>query len=294
VVEVIPLNDTAADEILEIAAGLEARSEHPIGRAILARAVESGIALPESAEFQSIPGRGAEGVVGGQHALVGNHRLIEERGLCNAAIHSKLDALAASGRTAVLIARLERPLGIIALADRSRESARDTIDMLRRQGVERVVMLTGDNHASAAVLARELGVDETYAELLPHDKVEAVRKLREKHGTVAMVGDGVNDAPALAAADVGIAMGAAGTDVALETADIALMADELLKIPFAIRLGRATLRNIQMNVSLSLALKAVFLALAIMGSATLWMAVMADMGASLLVIANGMRLLRAD
>jgi Cd2+/Zn2+-exporting ATPase len=294
VVEVIPLNETAIDEILEIAAGLEARSEHPIGRAILARAVESGIALPEAAEFQSIPGRGAEAVVGGQHALVGNHRLIEERGLCNAAIHSRLDALAASGRTAVLIARPERPLGIIALADRSRESARDTIDMLRRQGVERVVMLTGDNHASAAVLARELGVDETYAELLPHDKVEAVHRLRAKHGTVAMVGDGVNDAPALAAADVGISMGAAGTDVALETADIALMADELLKIPFAIRLGRATLRNIQMNVALSLALKAVFLALAIMGSATLWMAVMADMGASLLVIANGMRLLRAD
>jgi Cd2+/Zn2+-exporting ATPase len=294
VVEVIPLNDTAADEILEIAAGLEARSEHPIGRAILARAVESGIALPESTEFQSIPGRGAEAVVGGQHALVGNHRLIEERGLCNAAIHTRLDALAASGRTAVLIARRERPLGIIALADRPRESARDAIDLLRRQGVERVVMLTGDNHASAAVLARELGVDETYAELLPHDKVEAVQQLREKYGTVAMVGDGVNDAPALAAADVGIAMGAAGTDVALETADIALMADELLKIPFAIRLGRATLRNIQMNVSLSLGLKAVFLALAVMGSATLWMAVMADMGASLLVIANGMRLLRAD
>jgi Cd2+/Zn2+-exporting ATPase len=294
VVEVIPLNGTAADEILEIAAGLEARSEHPIGRAILARAVESGIALPESVEFRSIPGRGAEAVVDGQHALVGNHRLIEERGLCDASIHSKLDALAATGRTAVLIARTERPLGIIALADRSRESARDAIDLLRCQGVERVVMLTGDNQASAAVLAQELGVDETYAELLPHDKVEAVKKLREKHGTVAMVGDGVNDAPALAAADVGIAMGAAGTDVALETADIALMADELLKIPFAIRLGRATLRNIQVNVTLSLGLKAVFLALAVVGSATLWMAVMADMGASLLVIANGMRLLRAD
>ena len=294
VVEVIPLNDTAADEILEIAAGLEARSEHPIGRAILARAVESGIALPESEEFQSIPGRGAEAMVAGQHALVGNHRLIEERGLCNAAIHSKLDLLAASGRTAVLVARPERPLGIIALADRSRESGRDAIEMLRRQGVERVVMLTGDNQASAEALARELGVDEIHAELLPHDKVEAVQKLRETYGTVAMVGDGVNDAPALAAADVGIAMGAAGSDAALETADIALMADELLKIPFAIRLGRATLRNIHVNVTLSLGLKAVFLGLAVVGSATLWMAVMADLGASLLVIANGMRLLRAD
>jgi Zn2+/Cd2+-exporting ATPase len=294
VVEVIPLNDTAVDEILEIAAGLEARSEHPIGRAILARAVESGIALPDSEEFQAIPGRGAEAMVAGQHALVGNHRLIEERGLCNAAIHSKIDLLAASGRTAVLVARPERPLGIIALADRSRESGRDAIEMLRRQGVERIVMLTGDNQASAEALARELGVDEIHAELLPHDKVEAVQKLRDTYGTVAMVGDGVNDAPALAAADVGIAMGAAGTDAALETADIALMADDLLKIPFAIRLGRATLRNIHVNVTFSLGLKAVFLGLAVVGLATLWMAVMADMGASLLVIANGMRLLRSD
>jgi Cd2+/Zn2+-exporting ATPase len=225
---------------------------------------------------------------------VGNHRLIEERGLCNAAIHSKLDALAASGRTAVLVAREGRPLGIIALADRTRESARDAIDMLRRQGVKRVVLLTGDNHASAESLARDLGIDETRAELLPHDKVAAIHALKRSYGPVAMVGDGVNDAPALAAADVGVAMGAAGTDAALETADIALMADELLKIPFAIRLGRATLRNIQMNVTLSLGLKAVFLALAIVGSATLWMAVVADMGASLLVIANGLRLLRAD
>jgi Cd2+/Zn2+-exporting ATPase len=294
VVEVIPLNDTALDEILEIAAGLEARSEHPVGRAILARAVESGIALPVATAFQSIPGRGAEAVVAGTSALVGNHRLIEERGLCDAAIHSKLDALAASGRTAVLVAREGRPLGIIALADRTRESAADAIDMLRRQGVQRVVMLTGDNRASAEALARDIGVDETHAELLPHDKVAVVQTLKQKYGIVAMVGDGVNDAPALAVADVGIAMGAAGTDAALETADIALMADELLKIPFAIRLGRATLRNIHVNVTLSLALKAIFLALAVVGSATLWMAVVADMGASLLVIANGMRLLRAD
>ena len=294
VVDVISLNDTAVDEVLEIAAGLEARSEHPVGRAIFARAVESGVPLPIAVDFQSIPGRGAEAVVSGHRSLVGNHRLIEERGLCNSAIHAKLEALAASGRTAVLVARAGRPLGIIALADRPRESAREAIEMLRRQGVRRVVLLTGDNKASAEALARDIGVDETHAELLPHDKVAIVHRLKEAYGAVAMVGDGVNDAPALAAADVGIAMGAAGSDVALETADIALMADELLKIPFAIRLGRATLRNIQVNVTLSLGLKAAFLALAVVGSATLWMAVMADMGASLLVIANGLRLLRAD
>ena len=294
VVDVIPLNGTDPREILEIAAGLEARSEHPVGRAILARAVEYGVAWPECSQFQSIPGRGAEAIVRGEPALIGNHRLTEERGLCNAEIHSRLDALAVSGRTAVIVARLGQPLGIIALADRTRETSRDTIELLRRVGVERVVMLTGDNQATAEGLGRELGVDETYAGLLPQDKVAVVHTLRRKYGMVAMVGDGVNDAPALAAADVGIAMGAAGTDAALETADVALMADELMKIPFAIRLGRATLRNIQMNVSLSLGLKAVFLALAIVGSATLWMAVVADMGASLLVIANGMRLLKAD
>jgi Zn2+/Cd2+-exporting ATPase len=294
VVEVIPLNGALSREILEVAASLEARSEHPVGRAILARAVEYGVAWAESSEFQSIPGRGAEAIIGGQPALVGNHRLIEERGLCNAEIHARLDALASSGRTAVLVARMGLPLGIIALADRTRDGARDAVEMLRQQHVERVVMLTGDNQAAADALARELNLDQAHGELLPHDKVAAVQALRREYGIVAMVGDGVNDAPALAAADVGIAVGAAGTDAPLETADIALMADELLKIPFTVRLGRSTLRNIRMNVTLSLALKAVFLALAVIGSATLWMAVVADMGASLLVIANGMRLLKAD
>jgi Cd2+/Zn2+-exporting ATPase len=294
VVEVISLNGIASREILGIAAGLESRSEHPVGRAILAKALDSGIAVPASAGFLALPGRGAEATVDGGPALIGNHRLIEERGLCNAEIHSRLESLAAAGRTAVVVARPGRPMGIIALSDRTRESGRDTVELLRRQGVSHIVMLTGDNQATADALAEELGVDEARAELLPADKVAAVQALRKEYGIVAMVGDGVNDAPALAAADVGIAMGAAGTDAALETADIALMADELLKIPYAIRLGRATVRNIKMNITLSLALKAIFLALAVVGSATLWMAVLADMGASLLVIANGMRLLNTD
>ena len=294
VVEVIPLNGADTREILEIAAGLEARSEHPIGRAVLARAVEYGIAWQECSQFRSIPGRGAEALIGGEPALIGNHRMIEERALCTAEVHSRLDAVAASGRTAVLVARNRRPIGIIALADQPRISARDAIDMLRRLGVKPIVMLTGDNRQAAGALADALGVDEMHAELLPEDKVEAIHDLRRRYGTVAMVGDGVNDAPALAAADVGIAMGAAGSDAALETADIALMADELVKIPFALRLGQATVRNIRMNVAFSLGLKALFLILTILGSATLWMAVAADMGASLLVIANGMRLLRTE
>jgi len=292
VVQVIPLNGADERMVLETAAGLEARSEHPVGRAILARAVEYGVAWPECSQFQSLPGRGAEAIVRGQPALVGNHRLIEERGICNPGIHRQLDELAAAGRTAVLVATMGRPLGIIALADRARETSADAVDMLHAMGIDRIVMLTGDNKAAASGLGQTLRVDEVRAELLPEDKVTAVNDLRRQHGTVAMVGDGVNDAPALAAADIGIAMGVAGTDAALETADVALMADDLLKIPFAVRLGRATVRNIHTNIAVSLGLKAVFLVLAIAGSATLWMAVVADMGASLLVIANGMRLLR--
>ena len=293
VVDVIPLNGAGRSEILGIAAGLESRSEHPVGRAIFAEAHTMGIPIAVSSAFQALPGLGAEGIVGGEPALVGNHRLIEERGLCNPDIHARLEELAASRRTAVLVARSRQPLGIIALADGARPFGREAIDSLRRQGVERIVMLTGDNQATADALAAALGVDEWHAELMPADKVAAVQKLKRTYGTVAMVGDGVNDVPALAAADVGIAMGA-GTGAALETADIALMADDLLKISFAIRLGKATLRNIRANVALSLALKVVFLALAVVGAATLWMAVLADMGASLLVIANGLRLLRAD
>ena len=172
--------------------------------------------------------------------MLGNHRLFEERRLCSPAMHREVDAASAKGRTAVLVARNGEPVGVIALSDRPRESGRDALDLLRRQGIESLVMLTGDSHGTAKVIADELGVDEFRAELMPEDKVAAIVELRRRFGSVAMVGDGVNDAPALASADVGIAMGAAGSDAALETADVALMADELLKIPYAFRLSHAT------------------------------------------------------
>jgi Cd2+/Zn2+-exporting ATPase len=294
VVEVIPLNGAGPRQILQLAATLEARSEHPIGGAILRAAAAEGIAAQAPEAFQALPGRGAEARVNGCTALVGNHRLFEERGLCSPAIDDQLERLAADGRTAVLVAQQQQPIGIIGVADALRESGRDAVALLKRQGVEHVVMLTGDNAVTAASLARALALDEFHAELLPEDKVAAVVRLRRKYGAVAMVGDGVNDAPAMAAADVGIAMGVAGTDAALETADVALMADDLLKIPYTIRLSRRTVRNIKTNIALSLGLKAVFLALGVAGLATLWMAVVADMGASILVIANGLRLLRAE
>ena len=183
-------------------------------------------------------------------------------------------------------------IGVIGVADEPREMGREAVELLRRQGVRHVVLLTGDHEPAARALAESLDLDGYRAGLLPEDKVTAVEELRARHGAIAMVGDGVNDAPALAAADVGIAMGVAGTDAALETADVALMADELLKIPYALRLSRATSRNIYANIAFSIALKAAFLIMAVAGAATLWMAVAADMGASLIVIANALRLLR--
>jgi Cd2+/Zn2+-exporting ATPase len=186
-----------------------------------------------------------------------------------------------------------RRAGSIVLADRPRETAREAVELLRAQGVRRVVMLTGDSEEAARAVAAEVGADEYHAALMPGDKHALVSALRERHGTLLMVGDGINDAPALAAADVGVAMGAAGSDVALETADVALMSDELLRLPYAIRLARATLRNVRTNVAISLALKAAFLVMAIAGSATLWMAVLADTGASVIVVGNALRLLRA-
>jgi Cd2+/Zn2+-exporting ATPase len=198
------------------------------------------------------------------------------------------------GLTPVLVATSGRPAGIIAVADRPRDAGRDALALLRQQGVKALVMLTGDHQATAAAIASDLGLDEVKAELMPEDKVEAVRDLRRRYGVVAMVGDGINDAPALATADVGIVMGAAGSDVALETADVALMADELLKIPYALRLSRATMRNIKANLAISIVMKAAFVVAAATGVATLWMAILADTGASVIVIANALRLLRAD
>jgi Cd2+/Zn2+-exporting ATPase len=294
VVDVTPLADASPAMIVALAASVEHRSHHPIARAIVDYAASSNIAVAPGDEVQSIDGRGAQGQVKGAHVVLGNHRLFEERQLCTPAVHDRLDQVTARGRTPVLVASGGKAIGIIEVADRPREGGKDALQMLRRQGVVHIVMLTGDNRSTAARIAEELGVDEVRADLLPADKVKAVDDLRERFGSVAMVGDGVNDAPALASADVGIAMGAAGSGTALETADVALMADELLKIPYALRLSRATLRNIQANLAISIVLKAAFIALASVGMATLWMAIVADTGASIVVIANALRLLRAD
>ncbi|MBS1817193.1 MAG: cadmium-translocating P-type ATPase [Acidobacteria bacterium] len=292
VVSVYPFNGSSHDTILSLAASVEQRSEHPIAEAIIRHATDRGLAFDAGASVSALTGRGAEGRVGASAVLLGNHRLFEDRDLCFPTLHAHVEDLSSQGQTAVIVARDTEPIGVIAVADRPRETGRDALDMLRQQGIEAVVMLTGDSYGTAKVIAAELGVDDFRAELMPEDKVAAVRELREKYGSVAMVGDGVNDAPALALADVGIAMGVAGSDAALETADVALMSDDLLKIPYAFRLSRSTLRNIKTNLAISLALKAAFVVAAVTGVATLWMAILADTGASVIVVANALRLLK--
>ena len=294
VVDVVALSDAAVSSVVGLAAAVERRSAHPIAQAIIDHAAASQVVPAPAANVAAISGLGAEGDVAGSRIVLGNHRLFEERQLCSIAVHEHLDRMASAGRTVVLVARDNRPIGIIAVSDRPREASRDTVDLLREQGIQSIVMLTGDSRTTAAAVGASLGVDEVRAELLPEDKVTAIEDLRRKYGPVAMVGDGINDAPALATADVGIVMGAAGSDAALESADVALMSDELLRIPYAIRLSRATLRNIKANLAISVVLKAGFVVAAIAGVATLWMAVVADTGASVIVIANALRLLRAD
>jgi Cd2+/Zn2+-exporting ATPase len=287
-----PLGELTESELLTLAAAVEIRSEHPIASAIVQEARDRSLAFGGVAGVRALPGLGAEGTVNGAMVACGSMRLFRDRGWLDARSERAVDVVASSGASAVLVAYEGRPVGVIAVADQERDVAADAIDLLHRQGIEHIVMVTGDHDAAARAIAARLGVDEVHAGLLPHEKVEAVGALRDRYGSVAMVGDGVNDAPALAAADVGIAMGVIGSDAALETADVALMTDELPKIAYALRLSRATVRNIHANIAISLVLKAAFLALAIAGVATLWMAVVADTGTSLIVVANAMRLLR--
>jgi Cd2+/Zn2+-exporting ATPase len=284
--------DSQEREVLRLAATIEARSEHHLGQAIVQQARELQIQWPEVEEFLAQTGRGAQARIEGQSYFIGNHRFAEEVGFCSPEVETKLADLERAGKTTVILGTDTQAIGIIAIADQMREEVPEVLQSLKTVGVRKLVMLTGDNLGTAEAIAGRLGIDEYLADLLPADKVEQVRQLTGRYDTVAMVGDGVNDAPALAAASIGIAMGAAGTDQALETADVALMGDELSQLPFAVRLGRRAVQTIKQNISLSLTIKALFLALAIPGYATLWMAVGADMGASLLVVFNGLRLLR--
>ncbi|MCA1688461.1 MAG: cadmium-translocating P-type ATPase [Actinobacteria bacterium] len=286
---IVPLGGREETEILTLAAALERRSEHPLAHAILTAA--DGADLPLVAGFRSVAGRGAEGEVGGKGYLIGSPRLFAERGISLDTAAEALEAVEAAGETPVVLGSEEAVLAVFGIADAVRSDARATLDSLREAGVGELVMLTGDAEAPARRIAEELGVDYR-ARLLPEQKVEAVRELVARTGSAGMVGDGVNDAPALAASSVGFAMGAAGTDVALETADVALMQDDLPKLAEAVRLSRAAERVIKQNVYVSILIKGLFVLLAPFGLVALWMAVLADMGTSIAVTLNGLRLFR--
>ncbi len=294
VVEVVPLNGHTENELLERAAALEAQSTHPLAHAIVAHARERGVSVPPVEDFRIIPGKGAVGRVAGTDYWVGSHRHLEERDQETPEVHDRLEALARAGRTVVVVGNDRHVCGFIALADRVRPEARQAVADLRAAGIEHVVMLTGDNRGTAEAVARDAGVDEVHAELLPADKVAKVEELVAKYGAVAMVGDGVNDAPAMGRATVGIAMGAIGTDAAIETADIALMSDDLSKLPWLVRHSRRALAVIRQNIVFALGVKAVFVVLTFAGYSSMWGAIAADTGASLLVVFNGLRLLRTD
>ncbi|WP_420538394.1 heavy metal translocating P-type ATPase [Pandoraea sputorum] len=290
--DVVPLRGTSRDEALTRAAALDAQTTHPIARAVVEGHAQAGLGtLPSVTDFEALVGMGVKGRVGETLYYLGNHRLIESLGVCNAEVEAELTRLEAQARTAIVLASETQALAVLAVADTLREESREAIAQLTKMGV-RTVMLTGDNRATAQVIGEQSGVSDVRAEMLPEDKWQAVSSLREKYGHVGMVGDGINDAPALASADVGFAMGVTGTDSALETADVTLMDDDLRKLPAFLALSQRSATVLKQNIAVALGIKAVFFALAVMGLASLWMAVFADVGASLLVIANGMRLLR--
>jgi len=274
-----------------VALRLAARSDHPVSQALVRARTEKIHHRDEITDFAAIPGRGVQGTLAGKRYYLGNHRLMEELGICSPELERQLEALEREGKTVVLVASEQQALGLFAVADTVKPSSRQAIEQLHALGVK-TVMLTGDNRHTAEAIAREVGIDEAHGSLLPEDKFKTVESLVNQGGPIGMVGDGINDAPALARADIGFAMGAAGTDTAIETADVALMDDDLRKIPLFIELSRETARILIQNITLAIGIKAVFLVFAVLGTATLWMAVLADMGASLLVVANGLRMLR--
>ena len=286
------LNGGDAAQVRSLAASLASRSDHPVSRAVAQAAQADGVALREVQDFEALAGRGTKGRIDGTLYYLGNHRLIHEQGRCSDALEAQLAALEEQGKTVILLADEENVHALFAVADTVKDSSRQAIAELHALGVQ-TLMLTGDNVHTAAAIAAQVGIDEARGDLLPEDKLKAIEAKMGNGGAVGMVGDGINDAPALARSDIGFAMGAAGTGTAIETADVALMDDDLRKLPRFVRLSRRTHAVLLQNIVLALGIKAVFLVLTLIGAGTMWMAVFADVGASLLVVGNGLRLLRA-
>lgn len=289
-------DQTDASELLSVITALEYRSQHPLASAIMRKAEEENISYTAEKvdDFSSITGKGIKGIVNGTTFYIGNPKLFKE--LPTARFSSEQEQLVTSlqnaGKTAMVVGTDSAILAVIAVADEVRESSKDVVQKLHQLGIQKTIMLTGDNKGTATAIGGLVGVSDVQAELLPQDKLDFIKQLRSDYGNVAMVGDGVNDAPALAASTVGIAMGGAGTDTALETADVALMGDDLRKLPFVIKLSRNALSIIKQNITFALAIKLIALLLVIPGWLTLWIAILSDMGATLLVALNGLRLMR--
>lgn len=289
--EVVPLNGHTSSELLARASALESHSEHPLAAAVLRRAQTANVEPLVAEEFRALKGRGAEAMIEGHLSWLGSHRLLHEKGVEESEIHAHAQRMEGAGHSVVVVGSDRHVCGLISVSDSIRPEALELVRLLKAAGVRHVAMLTGDNQGTADAVGRAVGVDEVLAGMLPEDKALAIKKIAQSHGAVAMVGDGVNDAPALATAAIGIAMGAAGSGAAIETADVSLMSDDLTRLPWLVRHARRSSHIIRQNIIFALGVKAAFMALALAQVATLWMAIAADMGASLLVTFNALRLL---
>ncbi len=287
-----PFNNHTQEELLSRAAALESRSNHPLAKAILNYTENQDIQIANADNVTVLPGKGVTGLFNGTDFWLGSRRYLLERGQETPEISQQALVLEQTGKTVIAIGNDQHVCGLIAVADEPRPKIKSVLQSLKQSGIQHLAMLTGDNQVTAENIAKACGIDEVHAELLPADKVEIVGQMVEHYGNVAMIGDGINDAPALGRANLGIAMGVMGSDAAIETADIALMGDDLSKLPWLINHSKRTLRIIRQNIVFALSLKAAVAILAFAGMATLWQAIAADMGASLLVVANGLRLLK--
>lgn len=284
------LNGWSERDVRSLAASLAVRSDHPVSIALTNAAKLEGIELRNVENFEALPGRGSKGVIDAKLYHLGNHRLIHEQGRCSDELEARLSTLEAQGKTVIMLTDEQSVHGVFAVADTVKKSSYQAITELHALGIK-TIMLTGDNVHTARAIANQVGIDEAHGDLLPEDKLKAIENLLGKASIVGMVGDGINDAPALAISDIGFAMGATGTGTAIETADVALMDDDLRKLPRFVRLSRDTHSILVQNITLALGIKTIFLTLTLLGMGTMWMAVFADAGASLLVVGNGLRLL---
>ncbi len=298
VLKVYPMNGNSEDELLSKAAAIDTHSSHPLAKAVVAEANARHLKVQAGLDYHSVGGRGAEALIGDHVYFVGNHRFAHEFAICSDELERLLESIENRAQSVVVVGHRPHPgctgevLGVLALGDAVRADASTAIQSLHKAGIKSVIMLSGDNQRTVDAISKQVGIDEAYGDLLPDDKVLKIKALKERFGSVAMIGDGVNDAPAMATATLGIAMGASGTDAAIETSDVTLMQDRLTGIADAIRMGKRTLKVIWFNTGFALTTKLLFLLLSVMGYTSLWLAIAADTGATLLVIANSLRLLR--